>query len=158
MTDRTWFYLDGADPVGPVAEEVVRQLAATGHLFMESFIWTDGLAEWTPLSDVSEFAGSAFAAPDGRAPVAPDQLTRLSLPVGRSGWSIVAGRLGWISLLVVPAPLAMAAGLAAIRDIRLSEVRTGRRLRGTGPALFGLIMGTGFTAILVWIVTVAALG
>jgi hypothetical protein len=62
---------------------------------------------------------------------------RLLLPVGRSGWAIAAGYLGLISVLCIPAPLALLAGILAIRDMRRNP-----KLHGMGRAVFGIVMGT----------------
>jgi uncharacterized RDD family membrane protein YckC len=45
-------------------------------------------------------------------------LARVVLPVGRSAWAIAAGYLGLVSVLVLPAPLALFTGILEIRDIR----------------------------------------
>ncbi|HSR44641.1 MAG TPA: DUF4339 domain-containing protein [Acidimicrobiia bacterium] len=155
MTERTWFYLVGSGPVGPVAEPVVRRLASAGHLFTESFVWTDGMAAWTPLGEVDAFEGLARPAPQGHVPPSPDRFA--DLPAGRSRWAGVAANLGWLSVLLLPAPLAVAAGVTALREILGSEARVGRRLGGTPQAVFGITMGTVFTAVLVWAITAAAL-
>ena len=62
---------------------------------------------------------------------------RLLLPVGRSGWAIAAGYLGLISVLLVPGPFAVLAGILAIRDMRRNP-----KLHGMGRAIFGLVMGS----------------
>jgi len=61
---------------------------------------------------------------------------RLLLPVGRSGWAIAAGYLGLISVLLLPAPLAVLCGILAIRDIQKHPDR-----HGMGRAIFGLVLG-----------------
>ena len=60
---------------------------------------------------------------------------RLLLPVGRSPWAIAAGYFGLLSVLFVPAPLAVIFALAAIYDIRRHP-----RKHGMGRAIFGLVM------------------
>jgi hypothetical protein len=45
------------------------------------------------------------------------------LPVGRSGWAIAAGYLGLLPVLLIPAPLAVAASIIAIADIRRSRTK-----------------------------------
>ncbi len=157
MAERTWFYLVGSDHVGPVAEPVIRHMAVAGHLFAESFVWTDGLGAWTPLGKVHGFEGVALPAPQGQMPPSLDRFPGLSLPTGRSRWAGVAANLGWLSVLVLPAPLALAAGVTALREILGSEARVGRRLGGMGQAVFGIMMGSIFTAILIWAITAAAL-
>lgn len=95
---------------------------------------------------------------DGSPPLAPplpgpprlpstlanDPLARVLLPVGRSGWAIAAGYLGLFSLLVAPAPLAIAAGLLALADMRRHPEKL-----GMGRAVFGLVMGALGTVALV---------
>jgi hypothetical protein len=61
---------------------------------------------------------------------------RMLLPVGRSGWAIAAGYLGLVSVLLVPAPFALLAGILAIR-----EMRRDTKKHGMGRAVFGIIMG-----------------
>jgi hypothetical protein len=73
---------------------------------------------------------------------------RLLLPVGRSGWAIAAGYFGLISVLVVPAPIALILSIIAIRDIRKSK-NTPHPKHGSGRAIFGAVMGTLFTVILI---------
>jgi hypothetical protein len=69
------------------------------------------------------------------------------LPVGRSWLAIVAGYLGLISVLVLPAPLALLFGVLAIGDIRRSQT-TDKPKHGMGRAIFGIIMGAIFTVVL----------
>jgi hypothetical protein len=65
---------------------------------------------------------------------------RMLLPVGRSGWAIAAGYVGLISVLLVPAPLAIILSIIAIRHIRKSKA-TEHPKHGMGRAIFGLVMG-----------------
>jgi len=65
-----------------------------------------------------------------------DPVTRMLLPVGRSGWAIAAGYLGLFSLLALPAPLALLTGVLAVVDIRRHPEK-----HGMGRAVFGIIMG-----------------
>jgi hypothetical protein len=81
-----------------------------------------------------------------------DPAMRLLLPVGRSGWAIAAGYLGLISVLCVPAPFALLAGILAIREMRRNPKK-----HGMGRAIFGIVMGVIGTVLLL-IVLVAFLG
>lgn len=76
--------------------------------------------------------------------LANDPVARALLPVGRSGWAIAAGYLGLFSLLVAPAPLAIAAGLLALADMRRHPEKL-----GMGRTVFGLVMGALGTVALV---------
>jgi hypothetical protein len=85
-------------------------------------------------------AESLVAPPGSR----PDAVTRMMLPVGRSGWAIAAGYLGLFAVLIVPAPLALICGILALRDFKRHPEKFGR-----GRAIFGLAMGGLGTLILI---------
>ena len=71
-----------------------------------------------------------------RKDIGQDAGMRMLLPVGRSLWAIAAGYLGLVSVLCVPAPLAMICGIIALIDIQ-----SDKKKHGLGRAIFGLIMG-----------------
>ncbi len=73
-----------------------------------------------------------------------DAAMRLILPVGRSLWAIAAGYFGLFSLICFPAPIAMALGIVAIRDIKKHPEK-----HGMGRAIFGLVMGILGTLVLI---------
>ncbi len=64
------------------------------------------------------------------------QLLRLVIPIGRSGWAIVAGYLGLFSLLPFVGLLAILFGILAVIDIQKHPQR-----HGLGRAWFGIIVG-----------------
>jgi hypothetical protein len=66
-----------------------------------------------------------------------DAAVRMLLPVGRSGWAIAAGYLGLFSVLCIPAPLALIAGILAVREMNRNPKK-----HGMGRAVFGIVMGT----------------
>jgi hypothetical protein len=68
---------------------------------------------------------------------------RMLLPVGRSWVAILAGYLGLVAVLVVTAPLALAAGIAAVIHLRKNP-----ELHGMGRAVFAIIMGGLFSVLL----------
>lgn len=84
------------------------------------------------------------AAPYGyaRPAVAPaqtsgnDEVMRMILPVGRSGWAIAAGYLGLLAILGIFAPFALLTGGMAVWDIRKNPHK-----HGMGRAVFGIVMG-----------------
>jgi hypothetical protein len=57
-----------------------------------------------------------------------------------------AGYLGLVSVLVLPAPLALFTGILGIRDIRRHPQK-----RGMGRSIFGVVMGALGTAALLFI-------
>jgi Domain of unknown function (DUF4190) len=89
--------------------------------------------------------------------IGDDPAIRLLLPVGRSGWAIAAGYLGLVSVLCIPAPFALVAGILAIREMRRDPKK-----HGMGRAVFGIIMGAlgiaGLLLVLVSIIFGAAKG
>lgn len=72
----------------------------------------------------------------------PDAVMRMLLPVGRSGYAIAAGYLGLVSVLVIPAPLAVLFGILAIRDIKKNTHK-----HGMIRAIFGITIGAIFTVL-----------
>ena len=69
---------------------------------------------------------------------------RWVLPVGTSGWAIAAGYLGLFSIACLPGPIAILCSIMAIRDLRRNP-----RLSGWGRAIFGLVLGTLGTLMLI---------
>jgi hypothetical protein len=68
---------------------------------------------------------------------------RMLLPVGRSGYAIIAGYLGLFSLLVFPAPLALIFGVLAVLHIKRDPTK-----HGMGRAIFAIVMGVLGTVLL----------
>jgi hypothetical protein len=88
--------------------------------------------------------------------IGEDAGIRMLLPVGRSGWAIAAGYLGLFSVLCIPAPLALIAGILAIREMRRDPKK-----HGMGRAVFGIVMGsigTLWLALMVVMMIVGAAG
>lgn len=75
-----------------------------------------------------------------------DLTDRMLMPYDVSPWAFVAGYLGLVSVLFIPAPFALAAGIMGVRQIRRD-----RRKTGMGRAVFGIIMGGLFTLGLIFI-------
>lgn len=80
--------------------------------------------------------GVATSGPYVRVNADDDAALRLLLPIGRSGWAIVAGYLGLLSLLPLVGVLAVITGVVAVRDIRKHPER-----HGLVRAWFGIVMG-----------------
>ena len=76
-----------------------------------------------------------------------DAAMRILLPVNRSGYSIIAGYLGLISILLIPAPFALLFGFLGIRDIKNNDEK-----HGMGRAIFGIVMGAIFSILLLWVI------
>lgn len=52
--DGKWYYTLGADPIGPITLDRLRQLAQRGWLRREHLVWTEGMAGWEPASSIEE--------------------------------------------------------------------------------------------------------
>jgi hypothetical protein len=85
--------------------------------------------------------------------LADSAVTRMILPVGRSGLAIAAGYAGLFALLVVPAPVALVLGILAVRDIKKNPKK-----RGMGRAVFGIVTGALGTAALAFFAFALATG
>lgn len=75
--------------------------------------------------------GLVFAGSSG-----DDATMRALLPVGRTPLSIIAGYVGLLSFLVVPAPLALILGIVAVVDLKRQPGK-----HGLGRAIFAIVMG-----------------
>ncbi len=72
-----------------------------------------------------------------------DAVLHWLLPVGRSGWAIAAGYAGLFAFLILPAPIALGLGVAALFDLHRHP-----ELGGRGRAIFGTVIGALGTALL----------
>jgi len=79
------------------------------------------------------YPGSGYPGPT--RDLGDDPTMRMLLPVGTSGWAIAAGYLGLFSVLCLPGPLAIIAGLVAIQQIRNNPKK-----HGIGRAIFVIFL------------------
>ncbi len=66
MPSSEWFYVQDRQKVGPVSKEEIRSLFEQGTIAGEDLVWTQGMSEWKPASQVQ----ARFAPPAAR-PAAP---------------------------------------------------------------------------------------
>lgn len=78
---------------------------------------------------------------------------RMVLPVGRSGLSIAAGYLALFAVALVPAPLALIVGIAALVQLKRHPEKLGH-----GRAWFGVVMGALGTILLAALVAYKFMG
>lgn len=50
-----WYYELSGNSVGPVSAGDIRRLIRTRQILSSTLLWTEGLADWTPLNQVSTF-------------------------------------------------------------------------------------------------------
>ena len=80
-----------------------------------------------------------------------DPALRMVVPINTSALAIVAGYLGLVSVLCLPAPFALLFGIMALNHLRKNP-----KLDGKGRAIFAIVMGVIFSGVLV-VMTVAML-
>lgn len=66
-----WFYLNGEEQVGPYPGEQLHELISAETITRETLIWTEGMPEWLPASEVENlFSPEAVTAEPEAAPPA----------------------------------------------------------------------------------------
>ena len=136
--------------VGNFEYDQLKQMYETGVLQASDHAWTEGMKEWTTLAALfpalspppvpprpAAIPSPATAYAPQPRPSAPNGCLALVVPVGRSGWSIAAGYLGLLSILILPAPFAIWFGVLAIRDIKKNPEKM-----GIVRAWFGILAGS----------------
>jgi hypothetical protein len=89
-------------------------------------------------------------APPGGQRLGDDAGMRALLPVGRTALSIVAGYLGLVCLVFFfLGPIALLVGILAVRDLKRQP-----GMHGMGRAIFGIVMGSLGTAVLLLLIAV----
>ena len=54
-----WYYIKGGKQLGPVSQQDLQDMAASGGLKPTDLVWTDGMPEWIPASQVKQLRQSA---------------------------------------------------------------------------------------------------
>lgn len=81
-------------------------------------------------------------------PVSPtEDPLRFVMPVNPSMWAMAAGYLGLFSVLCLPAPISLFAGIKGLKDIKENPNKNGE-----GRAWFGIIMGVIGTIMLLIVI------
>lgn len=78
-TERAWFYNLAGETHGPLAESAVAAMFATGQLSAETWVWSEGEADWRPSNEIACFQ----LAPPPIPPKIPPKLPSKS--IGASG-------------------------------------------------------------------------
>jgi hypothetical protein len=143
-----WMYSIGAQAYGPASIAQLRAAASAGML-------PPYTAVWNLRTRASQTAGVLIGTPAAAPPTAPslgdDAGMRLLLPVGRSGWAIIAGYLGLMGWLIVPlAPFALMTAELGRRQIAADP-----RKHGMGREIIGFIGRAIGTALLLFFVFAA---
>lgn len=86
--DKLWYYTQGPsqEKKGPVSEVEIQSLLASGQIQATDLLWTDGMANWAPLSALPQLQSSLPSV--ATIPVAPPgaMLHQMPVPEGLTGW------------------------------------------------------------------------
>jgi hypothetical protein len=77
----------------------------------------------------------------------PDSVERMLMPIGRPASAIAAGYLGLFSLIPIFGPVALVVSLYALRTLKRHP-----ELSGRGRAIFGLVMGSLATLLILFVI------
>lgn len=67
-----WYYEQNGNRVGPVDEATMRGLIAARTISIDTLVWTNGMANWTPLQQTQLAAGLPVPPPmPGNPPASP---------------------------------------------------------------------------------------
>jgi len=139
VTAAMWQVVSDGKPMGEYPEPYLVNLVAQGRVNPNDLYWRPGMPAAAPVHTLAPF--ERYFRPQK---LGDDPAVRWLLPVGRSRWAIAAGYLGLFSLLLVFGPLAIGAGILALREIKRKP-----GLHGKGRAFFGIIAGSLATCLLV---------
>ena len=152
---RYWISLQDGKSHGPYEVSAVRSYLSEGRINMQALACPEGGSEWRAISSIPELAGAATGSPAAPPPVAPfpvpprspvsvDPALAVVLPVGVDPVALLAGYVGLFSVLLVPAPFALALGVWSLVRLR---GRPGSR--GHVRAILGVVLGGIFTVLAV---------
>ena len=67
-----WYYENNGNRIGPVDEATMRSLIADRTISIDTLVWTNGMANWTPLQQTQLAAGLPVPPPmPGNPPASP---------------------------------------------------------------------------------------
>lgn len=59
----SWYYIQSGNQCGPVTDQELVSKVQSGELKSTDLAWQEGMADWKPLSQIPQFAGSPVSAP-----------------------------------------------------------------------------------------------
>lgn len=67
-----WYYFQGGNQQGPVSDDQLRGMVASGQLSPGDSVWKQGMANWSPIASIPELAPAGGGAPrPGPGPAGP---------------------------------------------------------------------------------------
>jgi TM2 domain-containing membrane protein YozV len=122
-----WYYEQNGNRIGPVDEGTMRQLISDRTISIDTLVWTNGMANWTPLQQTQLAAGLpvpppmpyASPTPAYHNPQAKDRVAYILLALFLGGLGIhnfYAGynKTGLIQLLLVLPGAFLTCGITAL--------------------------------------------
>ena len=92
--DKLWYYTQGAsqEKKGPVPEAEIKSLVAGGQIHATDLLWSEGMANWAPLSALPQLQSEHITTlPSPAAAAAQVFLHQSPLPEGLTGWMMFMG-------------------------------------------------------------------
>jgi len=160
-----WYYGKEGQQFGPFDEATLRAKIESGEVSGDDLIWSEGMAEWTPLGKVSHFGvvdvpevpsppAQEYVSSDPGSPYAPPAANPLShggvgvqLAPPTSGLAIASMVCGILGLLFCPCGgiilgiPSVICGHMAMKQTASATLGTPPRMSGRGMAIAGLVMG-----------------
>lgn len=138
MSEKIWYYVQDGIQKGPVEPNEIHAMLTTGILYRSSLIWREGMEEWQPLQDTSDWqtflsSNNPAAYPVGSPACRHSGLATASLICGISSLALMGMCFGGI-LTGIPAVIC---GHMATRQIKNAYPP----MTGYGLAVAGLILG-----------------
>jgi len=67
MQTRAWSYVQRGQSMGPIPEDRLRSMLATGDLYWDDLVWREGMADWLPARQVPELVAAPPVSPSAPA-------------------------------------------------------------------------------------------
>lgn len=148
--ERQWYYVSDGQQNGPLAENALIGLVASGQLAPDTLIWCEGMEGWVQFRDV-EFAGASPVSPHP-PPVPPVS----SLSLSKEGTaSPAAERMVWCAECGSPKPVAETIQYGSSTVCAQCKPILLQRLREGGTIRYGSMEGATYGGF--WIRAVALL-
>lgn len=139
-----WYYGENGQQIGPIDDATMRAAISGGKVGVQTLVWKEGMANWQPVSQVTELASSPGIESPYIPPVSAPVYyggTAYAPGVGRtSGLAIsgmVCGIVGLVTCFFLLGIPAVICGHMAMSQINNSSLP----MSGRGMAISGLVMG-----------------
>lgn len=127
-----WYYGEAGLQAGPVSEDRLGELIASGRIGPATLLWREGMPHWLPLSHVSAQGGLPMVPPhSGYNLLHPTTTSGLAIT------SLVCGIVGLVTCFIFLGIPAVICGHMAMSQIANSR----QMVVGRGMAIAGLVCG-----------------